>query len=83
MVFSDYFESHYHFDPTAKTIDGSTLDIEWYQILLSIRNKFMQYSYNIQVGNDMNLDEQVDWFIKLNTAGSQLDNYKNLVDHAE
>lgn len=43
----------------------------------------MQYSYNIQVGNDMNLDEQVDWFIKLNTAGSQLDNYKNLVDHAE
>lgn len=50
---------------------------------LNIRNKFMQYSYNIQVGNDMNLDEQVDWFIKLNTAGSQLDNYKNLVDHAE
>lgn len=83
MVFSDYFESHYHFYPTAKTIDGSTLDIEWYQILLSIRNKFMQYSYNIQVGNDMNLDEQVDWFIKLNTAGSQLGNYKNLVDNVE
>ena len=43
-----------------------------YSLLNSIRSKFMSYKYHVNLANDMDLDEQVEWFIKLNNAGTSV-----------
>ncbi|TDX51521.1 DUF262 domain-containing protein [Orenia marismortui] len=42
------------------------------QVLLQIRNKLQNYSYTINLAEDLTEDEQVEWFEKLNNAGTRV-----------
>ncbi|MBR6214424.1 MAG: DUF262 domain-containing protein [Candidatus Methanomethylophilaceae archaeon] len=55
-VFYDYMNEH--FDPKD------------HSLLNAIRNKFLGYTYHVNYGEDLDLDEQVEWFYKLNNAGT-------------
>lgn len=41
-------------------------------VLMSVRSKFMQYNYTINMASDLNEDEQIQWFEVLNNAGSKV-----------
>lgn len=41
-------------------------------ILVGVRTKMLSYMYTIHIANDMNEDEQIDWFEVLNNAGSRV-----------
>lgn len=41
-------------------------------ILIGIRTKMLSYMYTIHIANDMNEDEQIEWFEVLNNAGSRV-----------
>lgn len=41
-------------------------------ILIGIRTKLLSYMYTIHIANDMNEDEQIEWFEVLNNAGSRV-----------
>lgn len=43
-------------------------------VLLQIRNKLQNYSYTINLAEDLTEDEQVEWFEVLNNAGTQVSN---------
>lgn len=41
-------------------------------LLMSIRTKYMQYNYTINMASDLTEDEQIEWFEVLNNAGSKV-----------
>jgi len=41
-------------------------------VLMSVRSKYMQYNYTINMASDLNEDEQIQWFEVLNNAGSKV-----------
>lgn len=43
-----------------------------YDTISDTRHKFFRYKLTLNVAKDMNIDEQIDWFIKLNNAGSTI-----------
>lgn len=43
-----------------------------FNVLQSVRNKYQQYNYTINLATDLNEDEQILWFEVLNNAGSKV-----------
>lgn len=43
-----------------------------FQVLQSVRNKYQQYNYTINLATDLNEKEQILWFEVLNNAGSKV-----------
>lgn len=43
-----------------------------YPTLLEVRSKMTTYNYTVHIANDLNEDEQIEWFDVLNTAGSRV-----------
>lgn len=43
-----------------------------YPLLVKVRNKIHSYSYTINIAEDLTEDEQIEWFEKLNNAGSRV-----------
>lgn len=41
-------------------------------VLMSVRSKLFDYNYTINIAEDLTENEQVDWFEKLNNAGSRV-----------
>ena len=41
-------------------------------VLMTVRSKFMQYNYTINLATDLNEEEQIKWFEVLNNAGSKV-----------
>lgn len=50
---------------------NSTLD-SMYPPLLEVRSKMSNYNYTVHIADDLNEDEQIEWFDVLNTAGSRV-----------
>lgn len=45
---------------------------ELYPVLLEVRSKMTTYNYTVHIANDLDEDEQIEWFDVLNTAGSRV-----------
>lgn len=45
---------------------------ELFPILTQIRSKLMSYNYTINVADNLTEDEQIEWFVALNNAGSRV-----------
>jgi len=43
-----------------------------FTLLVKVRSKIHSYSYTINIAEDLTEDEQIDWFEKLNNAGSRV-----------
>ncbi|SEH34334.1 DUF262 domain-containing protein [Selenomonas sp. KH1T6] len=43
-----------------------------FQVLQSVRNKYQQYNFTINLATDLNEEEQIRWFEVLNNAGSKV-----------
>ena len=61
-----YFEKNY------KKKQTNSLIFDIMPILLGVRQKLLSYMYTIHIANNMNEEEQINWFEVLNNAGSRL-----------
>lgn len=65
---ANYFEKVF----PKKNKKNSNLPFETMQILLGVRQKMLSYMYTIHIANNMDEEEQINWFEVLNNAGSRL-----------